>query len=51
MGKEEISSKILTQKYTMNQWVDMKPQQQSDNICTFIKTSGIEKVRVSMIHF
>ena len=31
----------------MNQWVDMKPQQQSDNICTFRKTSGIEQVRVS----
>ena len=31
----------------MNQWVDMKPQQQSDNICTFRKTSGIEQVKVS----
>ena len=31
----------------MNQWVDMKLQQQSDNICTFRKTSGIEQVRVS----
>ena len=31
----------------MNQWVDMKPQQRSDNICTFRKTSGIEQVRVS----
>ena len=31
----------------MNQWVDMKPQQRSDNICTFRKTSGIEKVKVS----
>ena len=42
MGKEEISSKILTQKYTMNQWVDMEPQQESYTICTLIKTSGME---------
>ena len=43
----KIDNQLVEQKHKPSQGIINKPSQ----ICMFIKTSGIEQVRVSMIHF